>query len=258
MKSMNAKRLAFPLGVLLGVLLGAGTASAEVHVTMRNGRVSIVAKDATLRQILAEWARVGQAKIVNVERIPGGPMTIELIEMPEAQALDILLRPLSGYLAAPRANAAADLSTFDRIVVMPTLASARPALASAPPPPVFQQPPMMAPPIDNEVEDLPPTGAPGQNPAAPRGPIFNAFPQPQVVNPQTQTGAAGVPGMTTPGVYPNPGVQQTAPAPNGGFPGAGAPAGVAVPGMIVQPPQQPGVIQPPQQPGQPVRRPGGE
>ena len=50
-----------------------------------------MAKDATVRQILAEWARVGQTKIVNVERIPGGPLTLELNNVPEAQALDILL-----------------------------------------------------------------------------------------------------------------------------------------------------------------------
>ena len=64
------------------LMLTASTAFAEVKVSMQDGRVSIVAKDATLRQIMTEWARVGQTKIVNVERIPGGPMTIELTNMP--------------------------------------------------------------------------------------------------------------------------------------------------------------------------------
>ena len=54
-------------------LFAVSTASADVRVTMQNGRVSIVAKDATVRQILMEWARVGQTKIVNVDRVPGGP-----------------------------------------------------------------------------------------------------------------------------------------------------------------------------------------
>ena len=88
-------------------LLAAVPASAEVKVTMSDGRVSIAAKDATVRQILQEWARVGQTKIVNVERIPGGPITIELTSVPEGQALDVLLRSVSGYMAAPRATAAA-------------------------------------------------------------------------------------------------------------------------------------------------------
>src|SRR6476619_1427577 len=115
---------------LIGIavwLAAASTASADVSLTMQNGRVSLVAKDATLRQILTEWARVGQTKIVNVERVPGGPVTLDLTDMPEAQALEIVLRSLSGYITAPRPVDVANLSHFDRIIVMPTLASARPA-----------------------------------------------------------------------------------------------------------------------------------
>ena len=98
--------------VLLGVaacMLAASTASADVRLTMQNGHVTLVAKDATVRQILAEWARVGQTKIVNMERIPGGPITLELTNVPEAQALEILLRSLSGYITAPRPVDAANL-----------------------------------------------------------------------------------------------------------------------------------------------------
>src|ERR1044071_1492987 len=102
-------------------LFAVSTASAEVTVTMQDGRVSIVAREATVRQILTEWARVGQTKIVNVERIPGGPVTIELKSVTETQALDVLLRPLSGYILAPRAAAGANMSIFDRIIIMPTL-----------------------------------------------------------------------------------------------------------------------------------------
>src|SRR5438067_3086463 len=83
-------------------LAAAPAARAEVQLSLRNGRVTIVAKDATVRQILAEWARVGRTKIVNGERIPGGPLTLELRDVPEGEALDVLLRSLSGYIAAPR------------------------------------------------------------------------------------------------------------------------------------------------------------
>src|SRR5437667_4502478 len=112
-------------------LLTASTAVAEVKVTMQEGRVSIVAKDATVRQILTEWARIGQTKIVNVERIPGGPVTLQLTNVPEEEALDILLRSVSGYMAAPRPTAVANLSRYDRILVMPTIVSARPVVAAA-------------------------------------------------------------------------------------------------------------------------------
>jgi hypothetical protein len=105
--------------LIIGVatwLLASSTAFADVQLTLQNGRVSLVAKDATIRQILTEWARIGQTKIVNLERIPGGPVTLELINVPESQALDVLLRTVAGYLAAPRPTAVANLSVFDRIV----------------------------------------------------------------------------------------------------------------------------------------------
>src|SRR5207302_1310162 len=123
------------------------------------------------------------------------------------------------------------------------------------PPPVFQQPQFQPPPVvENEVDDVPP----GQNPANPRGPVFNSFPPPQVVGgvpqpPMITPGGLAVPGSTP--VFMPPQNGQPAAMPSG-FPGAAAPTGVAIPGMIVQPPQQPG--QPGvQQPGVPVRRPGG-
>ena len=198
-------------------LFAVSTAFADVQLTMQNGRVSLVAKDATIRQILTEWARVGHTKIVNVERVPGGPVSLELINVPEAQALEVVLRTLSGYITAPRPDEALNLSRFDRIIIMPTLAAARPATSSAPP-----------------------VAAPG----AQRGPVFNTFPQPQVVNPQTapRMEPGGAPQTATPAA---PVSSPTPVAPYGG---------VAVPGMVAPPPPAPPGQQ---QPGQPVRRPGG-
>jgi hypothetical protein len=228
-------------------LLAASTASAEVQLTMLNGRVSLVAKDATVRQILTEWARVGQTKIVNMERVPGGPITLELNNVTEAQALDVLLRALSGYITAPRPVDVANLSHFDRIIIMPTLAAARPATVSAPPP-MFQQTPQFTPPpvVDDDADDQRP--APNVPvPGAPRGPVFNTFPQPQSPNPQVPQ-----PGMPMPQQAPT-GQQtpagQSSPTPTVPY------GGVAVPGMVAPPP--PGQSQSPSAPGpQPARRPG--
>ena len=230
------------------LLLAVSSASAEVRLTMANGRVSLIATDATVRQILAEWARVGQTKIVNMERVPGGPVTLELTNVPEGQALEILLRSISGYITAPRPVDAENLSRFDRIILMPTLASARPATPSAPAPPVFQQNPQFQPPqqsADDDADEKPAPNAPVGG-APPRGPVFNSFPQPQVVNPQQ-----GAPMVQPGGQPPAPAGQQM---PNGApSPMPVAPyGGVSVPGMVAPPPPpQPG------QPGQPVRRPGG-
>ena len=223
-------------------LFAVTTASAEVQLTMQNGRVSLVAKDATVRQILTEWARVGDTKIVNMERVPGGPVTLELTNVPEAQALDVLLRSLSGYIAAPRAVEAANLSRFDRIILMPTLAAARPPTPSSPAP-VFQQNPQFPPPQpadDDDERPAPnvPVAVPGQ-----RGPVFNSFPQPQGGNPQTVPAQPGAPPQV-------PNMPATSPAPVAPY------GGVAVPGMVAPPPAQPGQV-PGQVPPGPIRRPGG-
>jgi len=224
----------------------APAASAEVRLSIGNGRVSLVAKDATLRQILTEWARIGQTNIVNVDRIPGGPVSLELDNMPEDQALDLLLRSLSGYLAAPRPTMVANASRFDRIVIMPTIAPPKAAVTAAAPT-MNAAPPAPTPDEDSD-DDRP---APNVVMPAPnqRGPVFTPFPQPRVVNPQQQQQQQP---MTAPGQYP---AQQTEP---GGDEQAAPntptmpPGTVAAPGMIA-----PAPAPAPGQPGAPVRRPGG-
>jgi hypothetical protein len=237
-------------GAIVMSLLTASVSSADVHLQLRDGRVSIVAKDATVRQILTEWARVGQTKVVNVERIPGGPLTLELSDVPEAQALDVLLRSVSGYMAAPRATTVANLSVFDRIIVMPTAAAPRPAASAAAPAPTFQQPQFTpaAPPPDDDADD--PRAGAVQMPQPPRPPVFNAFPPPQVGGPGAAAGVPNVQGAGQTTNQPPPAYPSAPTAPNGG---------VAVPGMVVPAPPQPGVVTspgnrpPPPPPGQIVR-----
>ena len=93
--------------------------------------MSLDAQDVTLRQILTEWARIGKTRIVNVERITGGPMTLKIDGMPEKQALDIILRAIPGYMALPRETLLADASLYDRILIMATTT----AVAALRPPP---------------------------------------------------------------------------------------------------------------------------
>ncbi len=221
-------------------LLAAGAASADVQLAIANGRVSLVARDATVGQILAEWARVGQTKIVNAERVPGGPVTLELQGVPEREALDTILRSASGFMAAPRANPVPNASRFDRIVVMPTSVAppAAPARAVGAPPPVFPQPgfqPTQSPAVLADEEE-------GERPGPARPPVFNTFP-PQQAPGQVISSSPGVVPVQTP--YPVPQQPQSGTTQSSPF------LGVATPGMIVQPPPQQ-----PLGPGQ-VRRPGG-
>jgi hypothetical protein len=226
---------------LLALAAVVPSASADVQLTIRDGRVSIVARDATVRQILTEWARVGHTKIVNVERIPGGPITLELKDVPELEALDVLLRTLSGYMAAPRASAAPDVSQLEAIIVMPTTAPP-PSRTNASVAPAPFNPPSGFPPVLDD-EGPPPQGQPA------RGPIFSTFPQPQVGAPQQRPNLPAVrPGIPQPEQVPQqvqPPMVFPQPAAPNGQPSSAPFGAVSTPGQIAQPAQQPGQIVPP-------------
>ena len=230
----------------IGFAAAARPAAAQVHVTMSGGRVTVSAKNATVGQILAEWAKVGQTKIVNPERAGSGVLTIELTNVPEVEAIEIILRSAGGYVLAPRRVETADASRYDRILILPqsspVSAAPRPASAALPqprpgpptafaparpfvPPPGQTAVPQVAPDDNDDPADRPGAGAaPGiQNT---RPPVFNTFPQ-------------AAPQRTDLAPPPAPASSVT------------APVGVAVPGMVVPTPQpagQPGVVaQPPPQ-----------
>jgi hypothetical protein len=231
---------------VLAVIGAASTASADVHLTIRGGRVTLIAKDATVRQILAEWERVGQTKVINADRIAGGPLNLELTDVPEQQALDVLLRSVSGVVLAPRAGTIDNLSAFERIIVMPPsiapapLANTPPATGQAP----FQQQRL----ADEDQDDRPNRG----------GPVF-VFPQPQNANPQMPNlpmpnappGGFGGQQQQPALVFPQPATPGAPPlvTPNPGVPAGQPPVGVSVPGMVAPAPApvpgQPGFPPPP-------------
>src|SRR5262245_24818243 len=132
LENVRGKKTFSAVFVCLGLTVGARPASAEVSVTMNAGRVTVTAKNATVGQILAEWAKVGQTKIVNAERVPGPPMTLELNDVPEAAAIEILLRSAGGYVLAPRRAATTNASRYDRILILPQSAPIAPARPAAP------------------------------------------------------------------------------------------------------------------------------
>jgi len=235
-------------GALL-LVLAASTASAEVQLSIRDGRVTLVATNATVRQILTEWARIGQTKIVNVDRIPGGPLTLQFTNLPEQEALDILLRSVTGYMAAPRAVPVATLSHYDRILVLATAATPRVPVAAAPAPASAQRTSFPPPAVADDNDEQPSVVQ------QPRGPLFPTFQLAQPVNPQGA--ASATPGTVPPQSTPLPpsviidqlqNGPQPATAP--GATGGGA-VGTPRPGMVLPPPAPPGVIQL-GQPGQPV------
>ena len=118
------KRLVFALLVM--TLSASPSWAAGLKLSMHDGLVSLDAQDVTVRQILTEWARVGKTRIINVERITGGPITLQFDDTPERQALDIILRSIPGYMAVPRATQIADASLYDSILIMATTTAVAP------------------------------------------------------------------------------------------------------------------------------------
>lgn len=127
----------------------AGAQTPGVSLVIKDGRVTLKAEQASVRQILAEWERQGQVRVVGADKLAGGPITISLTDMPERQALEIVMRGVPGYMAVdrtPTAAMAASASRFDRVVVMARAATPVPAaaaMASARPAPTAPQPSFM-------------------------------------------------------------------------------------------------------------------
>jgi hypothetical protein len=239
------------LTVAFAIGIAAPAAAQGVKLTFHDGLVSVDANAVTLRAILTEWGKVGGTTIVGADRIAGAPLTIKLVDVSEAKALDSILRSVAGYMAAPRKNGVGP-SMYDRILVMAT--SAAPAVAASAPRPsnpasttAFAGTQRIVPPRqreqteqeEDERDENPPNPPvftfpqPGQNGGANANP--NGQPVTYTVNPQT-----GMPQGVV--IQPNQPGRST------------VPIGVPQPGMMVPAPAQP--VQP-GAPGQTIRPPGG-
>jgi hypothetical protein len=112
--------------------------NANVQLTMKDGFVTLMVRNVPVREVLKEWARVGQTTIVNADKLTGPPVTLQIVNEPEGRALDILLRSVAGYVAAPRPTPRDDVSYYDRIAILvssrPPAAVAAPVMAALPPP----------------------------------------------------------------------------------------------------------------------------
>ena len=114
------------------VLFAAPAGAQHLVLQIHDGRVTLEATAVPARQILAEWARVGGTRVVGGDKITGQPLTLKLVNVPERQALDIILRNVAGYMAAPRlASAVPGASAYDRIMILATTSAPAPAPANA-------------------------------------------------------------------------------------------------------------------------------
>ena len=133
-----------------------GTAAAasagELSVKIANGRATVIAKDVPIRQILAEWAKVGETKVVGRENA-GRPGHARARRRPgkgspghpAPHGRGIHRRATSGQLAGA--------SQYDRVIILAT--SRPPAATASMAPPAFGRPavqPIIQPPPDDDGE----------------------------------------------------------------------------------------------------------
>ncbi|HEY1307212.1 MAG TPA: hypothetical protein VGF24_26835 [Vicinamibacterales bacterium] len=222
---MKVSRLVVGIGL---VLAWAGSAAAQ-SVTLEfkdDGHVKLVTQNAPIGAILAEWARRGHTTIMNGERVPGPPLTLELEDVPERQALAILLRDASGYLSALRDTPMPGASAYDRILIVPT--SRVTTGATAQPSPAAQA---AAQALRNNIidddDDAPPPPPPGQRVPPVNLPPGVRLPQQQPPQQQQQE-----PNRLPPTDEPE--QQRPAPAPSNPF---GVAPGSATPGVITPAPR---------------------
>ena len=229
------------LTLALAFAFAAPAAAQQLTVAFNDGLVTIDATSVPVRTILNEWAKKGGTKVVGVERVTGAPLTVKLVDVPESKALEVILRSVAGYMAAPRSTGAGS-SIYDRILVMATSSTPPPA-AAAPtrpqPNPAMNGTQRFIPPQRQASDDV--NEEKDEDPTPPNPPVFT-FPG--------APGGNGQPGFQPPQqmiVNPaNGNVSQPAqgyPAQPAGYPPS-IPFGTSTPGMISP------------QPGQPTRPPG--
>ncbi|MEX1129182.1 MAG: hypothetical protein WEB50_11495 [Vicinamibacterales bacterium] len=193
--------------------LPAHASAGELKLSINGGLVTLVAQDVPLSMIMAEWARIGQTRIVNGDKILT-PVSLQLVNVPERKALDILLRSASGYMLAERPTPMANASAFDRILILPTSkppaytgpANPVPAPFTPPPRPIQVQP---MPDMDMQPEvnpDAPPPLPPGMQPGMqPQMPIQPGQPGGPLTAPRPGQLPAPVPQQPVPfGAPPRP------------------------------------------------------
>jgi hypothetical protein len=171
----------------------------NVKVEFLMGKVNLTAQNATLRAILTEWSRVGGMRIINPERLTGGPVSLELTNVPERQALDILMRDVGGFMVGPRQTLVPGVSAFDRLVVVTSTAgrATAPGPAFTPAQPL-RRPTQVPPPLE---VSIPADELDGDDDAD--GPISPAIPRPGARGPQA----------IVPGLAPAPDNTESRPAP---------------------------------------------
>lgn len=115
---MGGWRLATAAAALVVVALAGPVAADDLELSFSAGRVTVVAADVPLVAILDEWARLGDTRFVAAGGLPARALSVRLVDVPEREALRVLLRAAGGYIAESRSASQPGVSAFERVLVM--------------------------------------------------------------------------------------------------------------------------------------------
>jgi len=114
--------------LMLFAILGPAKAPAfaeDFSLVFRNQRVTLIARDMPVSRILDRWSQIGGTLVVNGAAIQGATISLQLTDVSEREALEILLRGADGYIIAERDDATAGASSIGKILILPKSGSPR-------------------------------------------------------------------------------------------------------------------------------------
>jgi|KBSSwiStaDraftv2_1062776.scaffolds.fasta_scaffold505022_2 hypothetical protein len=109
------------LAVTAAFLLCYATEAApqSLTLTIERGLVTISAENVTLDDILSRWSDTTGLKVVSKNgSVARTPINLRLTAVPEREALQTVLRDLSGYIMGERRDPATGVVTIDRLLIL--------------------------------------------------------------------------------------------------------------------------------------------
>lgn len=165
-----------------------------------DGRVNLTARNVSVSDILAEWARQCGCYIVNADRMTATlPTPVQFEHAAQSDVLESLLRQAAGYVLTPKRAGVQAISNYETIFILATsnpVAGAYvppPAVPTGPPPPSQGSPddelapvvPINQPPLPTQLQQAAEPPPPSSNPFGTRTGAFEPTPSPQGTSPGT-------------------------------------------------------------------------
>ena len=110
---------------MVGWILAVPPAEAQqLSVALEDGRMTLSAEGVPLHSILLEWARIGGSEVTNLEVVTRDLISLEFVDVAEAEVLDTLLRDTQGYVLVARSETDEGSSLFQHLMILPSRAAA--------------------------------------------------------------------------------------------------------------------------------------